>query len=216
MYAPQRSVVFADSPVAVVPSNRLILANATGGVIVLNLPTAANFKGRTFIVVKTDASANGITVTPNGSEKINGAASFSVANQYQVLALFSDGSNWIIAYGVPSGGGGGGSDGFEFAFSGTLSIAQNNLIPAKSKKSDLTVDQLAVELQEASAGADVIVEFFSGVTSLGTVTVPAGTLSAVQAISSTVIPANTRVKMVINQVGSVTPGTTAAGFVRAA
>jgi hypothetical protein len=214
MYSPQRSVVFADSPVAISASNRLILANATGGVIILNLPTAAAFKGRTFIVVKTDASANGITVTPSGGQTINGAATFSVVNQYQVLALFSDGSNWIIAYGIPSGGGGGGSSDFEMVFSGTLSTFQDNLIPAKTKRGAVNVDQLDVELQGASLGQDVHIEFFSGVTSLGTVVVPAGTLSGTLAIMSVTIPAETRVTCKIRQVGTTQIAVTASMFAR--
>lgn len=217
MYAPQRSVVFADSPVAVLPSNRLILANATGGVILLNLPPAASFKGRTFITVKTDASVNGVTLTPNGAEKINGAASFTLTNQFQVLALFSDGSNWIIAYGVPSGGGGGGGNNdFEMVFSGTLSDVQDNLIPAKTRSTNVTASRLDVELQGASQGQDVKIEFFAGVTSLGIVTVTAGTLSGFLAIAPTAIPAFTRVTAKIRQIGTTTIAITASMIVRAA
>ena len=215
MYSPQRSVVFADSPVTVQVSNRVIRFNATGGAMVANLPPAASAVGRTFIFVKTDASANALTVTPNGAETINGAATFLVSNQYQVVALFSDGTNWFVAYGVPAGGGGGGSSDFEFGLSGTLSTVQNNLILPKTKRSNVDVNRLDVELQEASSGDDVEVEFFSGVSSLGVVTVTAGALSGTTVIAAT-IPANTRVTMVFNKVGSVVPGTTAYGAVRAA
>jgi hypothetical protein len=214
MYSPQRSVAFVDSPVAVAVANRLILGNATGGPIIANLPTAISAKGRTFVFVKTDASANPITLTPAGAEKINGAASFAMANQFQVIAIFSDGANWFIAYGVPSGGGGGGSSDFEMVFSGTLSIFQDNLIPAKTKNSPTTVNRLDVELQGASLGQDVKIEFFSGVTSLGIVTVTAGTLSGTLAIAPVAIPAQTRVTCKIRQIGTTQIAVTASMFAR--
>jgi hypothetical protein len=109
---------------------------------------------------------------------------------------------------------GSGSSDFEFSFSGTLSTVQNNLIPVKTKRSATTVDRLDVELQTAPTGQAAIFEFFSGVTSLGTVTVAASTLSGTTTISSTVIPAGTRVKATINQVGSVVVGETATMYVR--
>lgn len=115
-----------------------------------------------------------------------------------------------------NGGGGGGAGDFEMVFSGTLSDAQNNLIPVKTKTSDVTTSRLDVELQEASAGQDVQVEFFAGVSSLGIVTVTAGALSGTLAIAPTLIPAGTRVTARILQEGSVTIAITASMFVRAA
>ena len=113
------------------------------------------------------------------------------------------------------GAGGGGND-FEMSFSGTLSTFQNNLIPAKTKKTDVTVDQLDVELQEASLGQDVQVEFFAGLTSLGVVTVTAGLKSGTLAIADFVVAAGVRVTSQILQVGTTTVAITASMFVRSA
>jgi hypothetical protein len=117
---------------------------------------------------------------------------------------------------VDSGGGGGGSGDFEMSFSGTLSAVQNNLIPAKTKKAAVSVDRLDVELQEASQGQDVTVQFFYGVTSLGVVTVAAGTLSGTLAIAAVSIPAGTRVTSQILTPGTTVLAITASMFVRAA
>jgi hypothetical protein len=117
----------------------------------------------------------------------------------------------LVSATPPSGGG---SSDFEFSFSGTLSIFQNNLIPVKTKRSAVSVDRLDVELQTAPTGQAAIFEFFYGATSLGTVTVAVSTLSGTTSIASVSIPADTRVTVTINQVGSVVVGETASMFVR--
>jgi len=109
---------------------------------------------------------------------------------------------------------GSGSSDFEFSFSGTLSTVQNNLIPVQTKRNATSVDRLDVELQTAPTGQAAIFEFFYGVTSLGTVSVAATTLSGTTAIGAVSIPAGTRVKVTINQVGSVVVGETATMYVR--
>jgi hypothetical protein len=109
---------------------------------------------------------------------------------------------------------GGGSSDFEMVFSGTLSTVQNNLIPVKTKRTAVTVNRLDVELQTAPTGQAVIIEFFYGVISLGTVTVAVGTLSGTTAIAPVAIGSNVRVSATINQVGSVVIGETASMFVR--
>lgn len=73
-----------------------ILLNATGGAFTANLITASNLTGRRYILKKIDASANAITVDPNGAQTIDGAATFSLTTQYQTVRIQSDGSNWHI------------------------------------------------------------------------------------------------------------------------
>ena len=138
----------------------------------------------------------------------------SLRIQGSVANAFKTGSV-LTLYKVSPAAAGAGSD-FEMSFSGTLSTVQDNLIPAKTKKSAVTVDQLDVELQGDSLGQDVKIEFFSGVTSLGIVTVTAGTLSGTLAIAPTVIPAETRVTCKIRQVGTTQVAITASMFARSA
>jgi hypothetical protein len=63
-----------------------VLCNAASGAITLNLP-ATNGTGRLLEAQKIDSSANACTLTPNGSDKINGAASIALSSQYQAASL---------------------------------------------------------------------------------------------------------------------------------
>ena len=62
----------------------------------VNLPTAVGISGREYQILKSDAGANTVTVTPNGAEKINGAATFVLAAQYKTVRVISNGANWMI------------------------------------------------------------------------------------------------------------------------
>lgn len=57
------------------------------------LPTAAGIAGQEFIIQNSGTGT--ITVTPDGSETINGAATQTL-NQWESLTIVSDGTNWII------------------------------------------------------------------------------------------------------------------------
>ncbi len=76
-----------------VDDQNLILADATSGVITVTFLPASMIKGVLYIVKKIDASGNAITLDGNGSETIDGASTASLASQYDVLRVVSDGSN---------------------------------------------------------------------------------------------------------------------------
>jgi hypothetical protein len=61
----------------------------------LTLPTAVGNTGLMIRLVKTGASGV-VTLTPNGAETINGAASLTITAQWRSVAIVSDGSNWIM------------------------------------------------------------------------------------------------------------------------
>lgn len=107
MHSPQRVLTFADSPVTVAPGDRLLIVNAVGGPVVLNIPTGASKKGRFFEVIKTDASANAVTVTPGGGQTINGGATLAITTQWQTVGIVSTGPNYVGVYGAVGTGGGG-------------------------------------------------------------------------------------------------------------
>lgn len=72
----------------------VVLADATGAAFTVTLPRADQSKGRWFRVMKTDASANAVTVaTLQGN--INGAATKVLAAQFAAADLHSDGANWF-------------------------------------------------------------------------------------------------------------------------
>lgn len=77
-------------------SDYLLLADASGGAVTVNLPSAVSSARRKFIVKKTDASANAVTVDANGAETIDGATTVSTTTQYDAFTVLCDGSAWYI------------------------------------------------------------------------------------------------------------------------
>lgn len=59
-----------------------ILADASSGAGVLTLPHSKACKGMILHVVKTDASANAVTLTPQATDTINGAASLALVARW--------------------------------------------------------------------------------------------------------------------------------------
>lgn len=94
--ATDRPATVVTTTYAVVLSDRVLLADATGGAFTITLPAAADAAERTVTIKKTDASANAVTVDGAGSETIDGAATYSLAAQYDTVALWSDGSAWHV------------------------------------------------------------------------------------------------------------------------
>lgn len=74
----------------------LILVDAAGGAVTVNLPAAASSAGRVLVVKKTDASGNAVTVDPNAAETIDGAATQTITGQYDAVAMICDGAGWWI------------------------------------------------------------------------------------------------------------------------
>lgn len=70
--------------------------NATAGAFTITLPPAATATDQVYVVVKTDASANAVTVKGNGSELINGANTFALSAQYNVARFWCDGTQWYL------------------------------------------------------------------------------------------------------------------------
>lgn len=70
--------------------------NAVGGAFAYNLLPAAQWPGKSVALVKTDSSANAVTVTANGAELINGAATFALDAQYFMQSFYSDGTSIYV------------------------------------------------------------------------------------------------------------------------
>lgn len=73
-----------------------IFCNATGGAFAVTLPPAASFPGKRYTVIKTDSSANAVTLTGNGSEKISDSNTQALSNQYTSMSLRSNGTQWYL------------------------------------------------------------------------------------------------------------------------
>ena len=84
-------------------SNAFFPCDATSGAIVVSLPTVAT-AGAGFRVAfkKIDSSANAVTLTANGSEKIDGSTTFVLGTQYNWAILVCDGTAWNILSDTPT------------------------------------------------------------------------------------------------------------------
>lgn len=64
--------------------------------LTLQLPAAANVVGQEITIKKVDSGAGGITITTNSTEKIDGQDTYVLDDQYDVVTVVSDGSNFHI------------------------------------------------------------------------------------------------------------------------
>lgn len=76
-------------------THSIVGVDATSGNLVITLPSAAGITGRTYSVMKIDSGANTVTVTPDGSETINGAGTLVLSSQFDDCRLVSNGTNWL-------------------------------------------------------------------------------------------------------------------------
>lgn len=83
-YAVTKAV--ADSPYTLASEVGYLRANAVGGAMTINLPAAIG-KGRLVTIKKIDSSANAVTIDGNSSETIDGATTYSLAAQYDVVQM---------------------------------------------------------------------------------------------------------------------------------
>lgn len=74
----------------------IIVNNAAAATIAL--PSAVGITGREYRVKKVSATGGGRTVSvdPDGTETIDGDATFDLVSQYESITFVSDGANWFI------------------------------------------------------------------------------------------------------------------------
>ena len=71
-----------------------VYADATAGAITITLEAAASMAGKTVNVIKTDTSANAITVKGNGTTNINAANTLVLSAQYQAATVKSNSTQY--------------------------------------------------------------------------------------------------------------------------
>jgi hypothetical protein len=78
----------------------LILANATAGIVTLNLPAASTTVSGTMLVVKKiDNAANKVSVVPNGTDTVEGVqTAFEWDTALSSYTFVSDGTSawWVV------------------------------------------------------------------------------------------------------------------------
>lgn len=93
-YLPTHAEKTADYSVLASDQNKIFSGNATGGAVDFALPVVGLNGGFSIIITKSDASANAVTVTPDGGD-ISGAAAITLSTQYAGVIVIWTGSTWI-------------------------------------------------------------------------------------------------------------------------
>ena len=87
-----------DYTVLLNDNGKLFNCDNSGGAIAITLPSCS-VAGRGFSVAfkKIDSSIlNATTITPSGSQKIDGVGNYTLSTQWQYVVFKTDGSNWFI------------------------------------------------------------------------------------------------------------------------
>ena len=77
------------------PTTVVVVADATNGPISILLPAASGATSDIW-VKKYDASANAVTVTANGADTIDGAATAVLTSQFEAFTLSPFSTEWMI------------------------------------------------------------------------------------------------------------------------
>jgi hypothetical protein len=91
-----RAVTPGAYPYTAATNDQVILASAASGNVQINLPAVASVPGREYVIKKTDATANTITIQANGAETIDGQNTVAMNIQYQSYTIVSDGNHWYV------------------------------------------------------------------------------------------------------------------------
>lgn len=76
--------------------DNVIRYDATGGALAPVLPTAVGIQGREYILIKTDASANAVTVNTTSSQNIGIATTYALTAQGSFVRVKSNNASWDI------------------------------------------------------------------------------------------------------------------------
>ncbi len=77
-------------------ADEIILVDASGAAVTVTLPPPASYPNVPITIKKIDSSTNVVTINPNATETIDGAASQSLSAQNAFITVVSDGVNWYI------------------------------------------------------------------------------------------------------------------------
>lgn len=74
----------------------VLLVDATAGAVTVNVPAAADYTDRQWIVKKIDASANAVTLDAAGANTIDGAGTLALTSQWDRAHIASNGTAWFV------------------------------------------------------------------------------------------------------------------------
>lgn len=95
-----KEVITITSTTSITPtqSSTLYLVDSSSDSLTLTLSTSSLEVGKEVIIKDSTGSSsiNSITVNTEGSETIDGQASFTISSNYTSISIISDGSDWFI------------------------------------------------------------------------------------------------------------------------
>lgn len=92
------TIDFTDTPYSVTDTDDVILVNANGGVIAVELPDGSTAQQKVYYIKKIDATANAVNINADAGQTIDGNPTESLAAQYDVRGIVPDNStgNWSV------------------------------------------------------------------------------------------------------------------------
>jgi hypothetical protein len=76
------------------PYDGIMKVSASGAARTITLPPAANHIGREVVVIKTDSSANTVTINGDGSETVGGSLTLVLSTANERVHIVSNGTGW--------------------------------------------------------------------------------------------------------------------------
>lgn len=90
---PRRSMTDVTGNYTVLADDDILLINATGGNIVVTMPTAVGIRGKVYTTKRIDDSANTVTIDGDGAETVDGNTDYNLF-PLEFVEIGSDNSNW--------------------------------------------------------------------------------------------------------------------------
>lgn len=89
------AVVTKASDHTATASDSILEIDASGNAVDISLPSAVGVPNKQYVFKVIDLSFPA-TITPSGSETIDGLSVFNFTDQYESITIISNGNNWII------------------------------------------------------------------------------------------------------------------------
>lgn len=70
--------------------------NTVSSSLIITLPDAAAAKAKEYYFIKADAVSGTVSITPSGSNTINGNSKFDLNGPYHSVTLITDGNDWFV------------------------------------------------------------------------------------------------------------------------
>lgn len=86
----------SSGPYTVLHNNDVLEVTSGTSEIILNLPTAVGRTGKSYRIIKIDTGYGQVTLDPYSTETINSASTWAIFDQYDVVTIYSDGTNWKV------------------------------------------------------------------------------------------------------------------------